>query len=177
MVTGGHWDFQELDHINCLELKAVFLGLKSLCRDRRDTHVRLKSDNTTVIACIDRNLFDKLCKKYFVTDLDLFATRINAQLDMFVSWKPDPDACHTNAFTISWSRELSYAFPPFSVIGKMLQKIQEDRATLLVILPLWPTQVWFPKALQLLVEDLSYYHGTASLFHRIHLANILELQR
>ena len=46
--------FQELDHINCLELKAVLLGLKSLCRDRRDTHVRLRSDNTTVIACIDR---------------------------------------------------------------------------------------------------------------------------
>ena len=42
MVTGGHWDFQELDHINCLELKALLLGLKSLCRDRRDTHVRFR---------------------------------------------------------------------------------------------------------------------------------------
>ena len=36
-----HWDLQELDHINCLELKAVLLGLKSLCRDHRNTHVRL----------------------------------------------------------------------------------------------------------------------------------------
>ena len=101
---------------------------------------------------LDRNIFDKLCKRYFVPDLDLFATRINAQLDAFVSWKPDPDVCHTKAFTISWSRGLSYAFPPFSIIGNMLQKMQ-DRATLLIILPLWPTQVWFPKALQLLVED------------------------
>lgn len=32
MVTGGQWDLQELDHINCLELKAVLFGLKSLCR-------------------------------------------------------------------------------------------------------------------------------------------------
>ena len=52
-VTGGHWDFMELDHINCLELKAVLLGLKSLCKDFKDTHIRLRSDNMTTIACID----------------------------------------------------------------------------------------------------------------------------
>ena len=27
---------------------------------------------------LDRNIFDKFCKRYFVPDLDLFATRINA---------------------------------------------------------------------------------------------------
>lgn len=208
MVTGGHWDVRELDHINCLELRAVLFGLKALCTDHRNTHVRLRSDNTSVVACIDRcastklslltiveqifewanlrnitlsaeyirgcenteadresrvrnidmewmldhTIFYKLCQMYSVPDIDLFATRINAQLDTFVSWKPDPDACHTNAFTMSWSRGLNYAFPPFSIIGSMLQKMLEDEATILVILPLWPTQVWFPKALQFLVE-------------------------
>lgn len=209
MVTGGNWSSHELDHINCLELKAVLLGLQSLCKDHGDTHIRLRSDNTTVVACIDRcastklslltiieqifewanlknitlsaeyikgtenidadresriknidtewmldrKIFSALCDKFFVPDLDLFASRINAQLHDFVSWKPDPDASYTNAFTIPWSRGLNYAFPPFSIVGRMLQKLQEDRATLLVILPLWPTRVWFPRALQLLVED------------------------
>lgn len=86
-------------------------------------------------------------------DSDLFATRINAQLTRFVSWKPDPEAFHTNAFTLSWTEGLHYAYPPFSIIGRVLKKIQEDKATLLVILPLWPTQPWFPRALQLLVEE------------------------
>ena len=102
---------------------------------------------------LDHTIFNKLCTWLdYVPDVDLFATRINTQLDTFVSWKPDPDACHVNAFTMSWWRGLNYAFPPFSIIGSMLQKMLEDEATILVILPLWPTQVWFPKALQFLVE-------------------------
>lgn len=52
--TGGHWAYRELDHINCLELKAILLGLKSLCKDIRGTHIRLRSDNSTTVACIER---------------------------------------------------------------------------------------------------------------------------
>ena len=52
--TGGHWAHKELDHINVLELKAILMGLKSLCRDCKETHIRLRSDNTTAAACIDR---------------------------------------------------------------------------------------------------------------------------
>ena len=50
----GHWAHKELDHINVLELKAILMGLKSLCRDCKETHIRLRSDNTTAAACIDR---------------------------------------------------------------------------------------------------------------------------
>ena len=52
--TGGHWAHVELNHINVLELKAILLGLTSLCKDSKDTHIRLRSDNTTAVACIDR---------------------------------------------------------------------------------------------------------------------------
>ncbi|KAK4314028.1 hypothetical protein Pmani_014665 [Petrolisthes manimaculis] len=34
----------------------------------------------------------------------------------------------------------------------MLKKIREDEATVISILPLWPTQGWFPLALKLLAE-------------------------
>ena len=82
--------------------------------------------------------------------VDLFATLISAQLSDYVSWKPDPCAIHTNAFTLTWSDKKLYAFPPFSIISRVLHKIQEDEATVMMILPLWPTQVWFPTALHLL---------------------------
>ena len=52
--TGGHWAHEELDHINCPELKAILLGLQSLCKDYRHTHIHLRSDNTTAIAYLDR---------------------------------------------------------------------------------------------------------------------------
>ena len=38
----------------------------------------------------------------------------------------------------------------FSIIPQVLHKIQEDEATVMTVLPLWPTQVWFPTALHLL---------------------------
>lgn len=204
--TGGHWAHVELDHINCLELKAILLSLKSLCKRCEQTHIRLRSDNSTAIACINRcgstklNLntlteqifdwaamreitlsaeyirgidnveadaesrvrnidtewillpciFKRLCEVFFSPDIDLFASHINAQTSSYVSWKPDPYASFTNAFTFHWSNLRCYAFPPFSVIGRMVRKILEDRATSLAILPLWPNQTWFPMALQLL---------------------------
>lgn len=51
--TGGHWAHKELDHINCLELKAILLGLQSLCKDNRGTHICLHSDKITAVACKD----------------------------------------------------------------------------------------------------------------------------
>ena len=60
--------------------------------------------------------------------IDLFADRTNFQLPVYVSWKPDPQAVHTDAFAIKWhSRGLLYLFPPFSLIGKCLAKIQAEK--------------------------------------------------
>ena len=42
-----------------------------------------------------------------------------------------------------------YAFPPFSLVPRCLQKIQQDQATGILIVPLWPTQAWFHLALQM----------------------------
>ena len=52
--TGGHWAADERLHINYLELKAIFLGLQSFCGKCVDTHIRIRSDNTTAVACINR---------------------------------------------------------------------------------------------------------------------------
>ena len=204
--TGGHWVNDELCHIIYLELKAILLGLQSLCRDCVHSHIRFCSDNITVVACLVRcgsmklrlheltegifswtescditllavhipglhyvatdresrlqtldlewmlrpHIFEKFCQVFYIPDID-FVFRINAQVATYVSWKPDPSATYINAFFLNWAIRSFYAFPPFSLFARVLRKLQEDQATLLVVLPLWPTQVWFPRALQLLV--------------------------
>ena len=60
-------------------------------------------------------------------EIDLFASRLNKQHPCYVSWKPDPGASFTDAFTISWSDYYFYAFPPFSIILRCLQKIEQSR--------------------------------------------------
>jgi hypothetical protein len=58
----------------------------------------------------------------------LFATRLNTQLSTYSSWKPDPGCKCIDAFTVSWSSLLSYIFAPFSLLGRVVQKLRRDRA-------------------------------------------------
>ena len=52
--TGGLWSPMELEfHINYLEMKAVLLGLKSLCKDCHDVQIFVQSDNTTAVTYIN----------------------------------------------------------------------------------------------------------------------------
>ena len=44
-----------------------------------------------------------------------------------------------------------YAFPPFSLIGKCLEKIQANQAESILVMPCWTCQSWYPKLLRLLV--------------------------
>ena len=46
--------------------------------------------------------------------VDLFATRLNTQLERFVSWRPDPEAIGSDALQLNWTDLMGYAFPPFA---------------------------------------------------------------
>ena len=43
-------------------------------------------------------------------------------------------------------------FPPFSVIQQELQKISEEEATGLLVVPHWPTQTWWPYLMNMLID-------------------------
>lgn len=88
--------------------------------------------------------FELICNTFNQPDIDLFASRVNKKCPLFVSWHKDPDAYKVDAFTISWENFHFYAFPPFSVILKVLQKIIHDKAEGIVVVPRWPTQPWYP---------------------------------
>ena len=75
--------------------------------------------------------------------MDLFASRLNAKLPRFYSWRPDPDAKIVDAFTVPWNQNMFYAFPPFCLVGKVLQKIVQEQATGIVVVPDWDTKAWF----------------------------------
>ena len=62
--------------------------------------------------------FTKIISKFqFQPEVDLFASRLNVKLPVFVSYHPDTEAMHINVFSISWQGRPFYAFPPFAVIG------------------------------------------------------------
>ena len=55
--------------------------------------------------------------------------------------------------SISWENQFVYLFPPFSMIWLVLSKISLESIKALVIAPMWPTQSWFNKLLELTLEQ------------------------
>lgn len=209
--THGHWSPTEATfHINYLEIKAAFFGLKCFASDLSNCTILCRIDNITAIACINRmgsvqsaklnyitrklwqwcenkqlvvmasyvkssenkeadeesrktkddnefelndEYFLDITQKFGMPDIDLFASRTNKKCKMFVSWHKDPESTAVDAFTLNWSSLKFYAFPPFSQILRVLNKIEHDEATGIVVVPKWETQPWFPKFLSLLTEN------------------------
>ena len=102
---------------------------------------------------LDKEIFQKIVSHWSQPSIDLFASRLNYQVEPFISWKPDPEAMAVDAFSLNWGLHVDfYAFPPFSLINRVLQKIEQDQTYGFIIVPLWKTQVWFPRLLRLLVD-------------------------
>ena len=93
---------------------------------------------------LNEDAFSQITHYFGYPEIDLFASRSNAKCPRYITWKNDPDAYAVDAFTISWKNKLFYAFPPFSLITKTMQKIINDKANGIVVVPYWPTQPWFP---------------------------------
>ena len=99
---------------------------------------------------LNPDVFTKLIQDLnFVPTIDLFASRVNTQLSSYISYKPDPDALDTDAFSIDWHGLKFYAFPPFSCISRCLQKVKVDKAEGIIVVPRWPTQPYYPVLLKM----------------------------
>ena len=144
-----------------------------------DERSRLFDDKTEwkLNPCV----FKHVAQRFGTPTIDLFASRQNFQLKPFISWIPGPEASFIDAFTIDWSEYMFYAFPPFSILLHVIKKIEYDGATGILIVPNWPTQVWFPLLRRLLLAEplmlqwhndivtLPFRPGPHPLGHKLHL--------
>ena len=81
------------------------------------------------------SILKRLNNKLGPFQVDLFASRLNYQMLPYFSWNPDPLAQYINASHIDWHNIYGYCFPPFPVIGKILQKVESEQATIGLICP------------------------------------------
>ncbi|XP_068703949.1 uncharacterized protein [Montipora foliosa] len=91
------------------------------------------------------DVYYSITKQFGQPSIDLIASRLNKQCPVYASWRPDPDAMFVDAFSANWKNLFFYAFPPFSLIGKSLKKIQANRAEGILVVPCWTCQSWYPK--------------------------------
>ena len=84
----------------------------------------------------------------FKPEIGLFANNINTQFGKYAAFRPNPGAMYIDAFSIDWSDLKFYAFPPISVIPRVLAKVKQDSAEGIIVVPFWPTRVWYPVMLK-----------------------------
>ena len=209
--SGGRWGPDEFYlHINTLEVLACWYGLLSLTKDKENIHIRIMTDSTTALSCINKfgttkskrrnaivreiwdyargknmwisacfvpgkenkeadqasrefddttewtlrkDYFIEICRRFGKPTIDLFASRLNHQVSRYCAWEADVSAVYIDGLMYDWSREkLAYAFPPFSIIHKTIQKMIKQKAEIIMVVPYWRTQPWFALLDKLIIQ-------------------------
>jgi hypothetical protein len=123
-------------------------GSTNIIADKESRHLYREGE-----WMLNPNLVSTAIKEFnFQPEIDLFASRLNKQLPKYCSFRPDPEATYIDAFSIPWSNLKFYRFPPFSCILQTIRKIQQEKATGILVVPHWPTQPWFPLLAPMLLQ-------------------------
>jgi hypothetical protein len=122
-------------------------GLQNVDADWASRHFNERTEWT-----LDKAIFTRIVTKYYTPQVDLFASRLNHQLPLYVSRHPDPGAMEVDAMTLHWNIWTSFIHAPIIMLPRILKKIREDQATCLLIAPNWPDQTWYPLLLEMLVN-------------------------
>ena len=90
-----------------------------------------------------QEVFQAICCEWHRPQIDLFATRFNNKLPLFVSPVLDPQATAVDALSLPWEDLDAHAFPPTAILGKVV-KLQDTPCTrIILIAPGWPNMPWF----------------------------------
>ena len=93
--------------------------------------------------------FVKMCKLLKSNpQVDRFASPHNHKLPRFNSRWPHPRAEAVNSMTIDWGMETNYWAPPLPLLDRVVQKIQVDQASGILITPPW-ARPWLPTLVNL----------------------------
>ena len=102
---------------------------------------------------INPHLFHQIQDQLGPCQVDLFASRLTRQLPRYFSWRIDPEAEAVDAFKQDWSHYRGFANPPWCLIPRCLSQARAQKARLILLTPLWPSQAWYPVVLGML-EDI-----------------------
>ena len=87
-------------------------------------------------------VFNYICQFMGQPSVDLFASRLTNKLETYYSWLPDPGATACDALSLPWPNDY-YAFPPFSLILKTVQKALAEKVEGILVTQRWAAQPWF----------------------------------
>ena len=101
---------------------------------------------------LSRKTFLTILATFQVTPtLDCFASRNTRLLSRCMTWFPDQEAVARDAIIHKWD-PISYLLPPVPM--KVLQKVKQVKIQAVLIVPEWPSALWWPILQNLLLAPL-----------------------
>ena len=78
--------------------------------------------------------------------VDLLTTTLSTQLPC---WKLNPETLAMDAFTVNLTHWKAYDNPPWSMVGRVLAQAQQQKEDIVLDVPVWKTQTWYPTILSI----------------------------
>ena len=96
---------------------------------------------------LDHKVFQRArCLLKFKPGVDLFALDFHHQLPRYYAMEDDPKAAGKDAITANWLTEYNpHINPPWYLISKCLEKIIEDQAVVMFVVPKLELAKWWPR--------------------------------
>ena len=70
-----------------------------------------------------------------------------------MAWKPDPNSFATDAMQQDWSKMFGFAFPSFSLIGWVINKVlRENVEAMILVTPTWQTHPQYTLLLRMSIQ-------------------------
>ena len=129
---------------------------------RADKASRVFKDNLE--WSLHDRIFRRICRVFGKPKIDLFASRLNKKCPVYCSWKPDPEADFVDAFSLHWGGLQAYAFPPFSLVLRVINKALRDKPkNLILVTPNWNTRPWFTRLQRVARRQIKFSPNRSNL--------------
>ena len=120
-------------------------GVTNLVADTESRTIRDRMDWK-----LSPGIFDRVNLIFGPLEVDLFASRLTYQLPCYFTWRPDPQAEATDAFQQNWGPLIGFANPPWCL--RVLSQVMDQKAQVVLVVPVWKGQPWYPVLLNMLWE-------------------------
>ena len=142
------WELKLIGPSMCPSLENADLVFQKAGYSQSPTHSRPSKCGCRQIGISEWYLLSEvvhvICNRWQQPQTDLFSMRFNNKLVQFVSSVPDPLAWAVSALTLPWEDLDPYAFPPVTILGKLVEKLQDYPCRrIILIAPVWPNMPWF----------------------------------
>jgi hypothetical protein len=134
-------------HNFCLERKILLIAeyLPGILNSAADSLSRVECDHSE--SKLHHSLFQLIDSRWGPHTLDGLASETNSQLHRHISYRQNPTCLYTDLFSRPLDeKENCWLFPPAAgpLIPRCLNKIRREQLSATMIIPVWPSQPWWP---------------------------------